>query len=124
MNGFGSIEECGILLNIIKEEEYMTNIPGNYQKMKEAFPELIASYESSGNIARKAGPLDEKTGHLVQLAASAAAGSEGGVHSHAKRALKAGASKEEVLHAVALLINTIGFPSTAAAFSWVSDVID
>jgi Carboxymuconolactone decarboxylase family len=51
-------------------------------------------------------------------------GSEGAVHSHARRALAAGASAAQVRDAVLLLVTTIGFPRAAAAMSWVDDVID
>jgi len=63
--------------------------------------------------------LDKKTAHLIQLAASAAIRSEGGVHSHARRALEQGASINEIQHALILLTGTIGFPNVAAAISWV-----
>jgi alkylhydroperoxidase/carboxymuconolactone decarboxylase family protein YurZ len=46
------------------------------------------------------------------------------VHSHARRALKAGAKPDEVRHAIVLLTSTIGFPVVSAALSWVDDVVD
>ena len=70
----------------------MSAYPKNYLKLKELFPELIRTYEDAGSLAKQSGPLDAKTGHLIQLAACAALRAEGGVHSHAKRALEAGAS--------------------------------
>ncbi len=100
----------------------MAKYPKNYMALQKKFPELISVHEKTGRLAKKAGPLDEKTCHLIQLAACAALRSEGGVHSHARRAVKAGASKAEVYHAVALLINTLGFPTTAATFSWINDM--
>ena len=81
------------------------------------------SIEKAGSAAKKSGPLNAKTCHLIQLAACAALRSEGGVHSHARRAIKAGATKKEIFHTIALLISTIGFPSAAATFSWVNDVV-
>ncbi|HIP82006.1 MAG TPA: carboxymuconolactone decarboxylase family protein, partial [Desulfocapsa sulfexigens] len=73
---------------------------------------------------RKAGPLDNKTSELIQLGVAAATGSVGAVNSHTKRALQAGASEEELQHALILLISTIGFPKVAAALAWVGDVLD
>lgn len=102
----------------------MPKYPKNYQRIQKKFPELLRNNEEAGRLAKEAGPIDTKTAHLIQLAACAVMKSEGGVHSHAKRALEAGASKDEVYHTVALLINTIGFPTSAAAFSWVSDVVE
>jgi alkylhydroperoxidase/carboxymuconolactone decarboxylase family protein YurZ len=58
----------------------------------------------------------------VQLAAAAAIRSEGAVHSHARRALAAGATPEEIQHAVIALTSTIGFPNVMAALSWINDV--
>ncbi len=101
----------------------MTKYPKNYMAFQKQFPELISIYQKAGKLAKEKGPINEKTGHLIQLAACAAMRSEGGVHSHTRRAIKAGASKNEVYQAIALLINTIGFPTAAAAFSWVNDVI-
>jgi 4-carboxymuconolactone decarboxylase len=102
----------------------MPSYPKNYQKLLKRFPELMKAHEEVGRIARTSGPLDEKTCHLIQLAAAIAARSEGGVHSHTRRAIAAGATRDEIYHVIALMISTVGFPSAAAAFSWVSDVIE
>jgi alkylhydroperoxidase/carboxymuconolactone decarboxylase family protein YurZ len=44
------------------------------------------------------------------------------VHSHARRALEAGATSIEIHHALLLLTSTIGFPAVSAAISWVDDL--
>jgi 4-carboxymuconolactone decarboxylase len=97
--------------------------PGFYLLMKKKHPEYVAALEALGEAARKAGPLDEKTLHLVQLAAAAASRSEGAVHSHTRRALEAGASPEEIRHALMAVTSTIGFPNVTAALSWAEDVL-
>ena len=43
-----------------------------------------------------------------------AAGLEGAVHSHARRALEAGATRDEVRHVGLLALTTIGFPRMIA----------
>jgi AhpD family alkylhydroperoxidase len=100
----------------------MKDLPGHYSHMKEEFPDFFDALERLGQKARSAGPLDEKTVELLQLAAAAAVRSEGAVHSHTRRALAAGASREEISHALLALTSTIGFPAVAAALSWVRDV--
>lgn len=95
-----------------------------YQIMKRRHPALMNAVEALGAAAMNAGPLDEKTRHLVQLGAAAALRSEGAVHSHARRALEAGATPEEIRHAVIMLTSTIGFPTIVAAMSWLDDVLD
>ena len=83
----------------------MTKYPKNYMMIRKKYGHLMKAHEEAGKIACEAGPLDEKTGNLVQLAACAALRSEGGVHSHARRAIQAGASMNEVYHTLALLIS-------------------
>lgn len=97
--------------------------PGFYLHAKQQYPEYFAALEALGEAARRAGPLDEKSVHLVQLAAAAAMRSEGAVHSHTRRALDAGATAEEIKHALICVTSTIGFPNVTAALSWAEDVL-
>lgn len=98
--------------------------PKWYSFIKSKHGGFFEALERLGETVRKSGPLDEKTSQLIQLAAAAAIRSEGSVHSHARRALAAGASPEEIVHAVVLLTSTIGFPNISAALSWVHDVLE
>ena len=66
----------------------MAKYPKNYMALQKMFPDLIKSFEKAGSAAKKSGPLNAKTCHLIQLAACAALRSEGGVHSHTRRAFK------------------------------------
>lgn len=104
--------------------EGKTLMPEHYSSIRKRYPTLCAALETLGKTAREEGPLDAKTGHLIQLAAAAAIRSEGSVHSHTRRAVEAGATPEEIRHTVILLTSTIGYPTTAAALSWVEDVLD
>jgi 4-carboxymuconolactone decarboxylase len=97
--------------------------PPWYVFIKEQHGNLIDSLEKLGEVLRQEGPLDDKTSHLVQLAAAAAIRSEGSVHSHVRRARAAGASPDEIYHTLMLLTSTIGFPTTSAALSWAYDVL-
>jgi 4-carboxymuconolactone decarboxylase len=97
--------------------------PPWYTFIKENHGNFINCLEQLGEVVRREGPLDDKTSHLIQLAAAAAIRSEGSVHSHVRRALAAGASPEEVYHTLLLLTSTIGFPTVSAALSWAYDVL-
>ncbi len=99
-------------------------LPEHYVSIRKRYPNVCAALEGLGAAVREAGPLDIKTGHLVQLAAAAGSRSEGSVHSHVRRAIEAGATPEEIRHAVILLTSTIGFPAVAATLSWVEDVLE
>ena len=98
-----------------------THLPQQYQSLRQQYPEVGAALERLGTAVREAGPLDLKTGHLIQLAAAAAIRAEGAVHSHTRQALAAGATPEELRQSVLLLTSTIGFPTVVAALSWVED---
>ena len=97
--------------------------PNLYLELKEDYPAFFAAWDAIGAAVREAGPIDKKTAHLVQLAASAAIRSEGAVHSHVRRGLEAGATPEEIRQALLLTAPTIGFPNVIAALSWADDVL-
>lgn len=99
-------------------------IPKRFQKFTEDYPDVANAYEALGSAVHKAGPLDDKTRALIKLAISSGARLEGAVHSHARKALKAGVTKEEMRHAVMLALPTIGLPSMMAALSWIDDILD
>lgn len=98
-------------------------LPNHYLSEKKQHEIFIKAVEALGKAIREQGPLDDKTTHLIQLAAAIAIRSEGAVHSHVRRALEHGASQEEIYHAIILLTSTIGFPTVAAALSWAEDVL-
>jgi AhpD family alkylhydroperoxidase len=102
----------------------MSQFPDNYKWITENFAEVMKAHQKLGKKLQEAGPLDNKTAELVKLAAAAASRSEGAVHSHIKRAVKAGASPEEIYHTLLLLLSTVGFPTIAAALSWARDYIE
>lgn len=96
----------------------------HYNELKKRYPGVFDAHDQLGSQLRQSGPLDEKTLHLIQLAAAGAAGSEGGVHSHTRRALAAGATADEIYHALIILMSTIGFPKVMAALSWSRDIVE
>lgn len=99
-------------------------VPRAYERLQSRHANFMQAVENLGEAARKDGPLDEKISHLIQLAAAAANRSEGAVHSHTRRALAAGATPEELRHAVILLASTIGFPAMVATSCWVDEAIE
>jgi 4-carboxymuconolactone decarboxylase len=102
----------------------MSKLPKQYQSIRKKYLKYHNAVNNLGKAAREAGPIQEKDGHLIQLAAAAAVKSEGSVHSHARRAMEAGATLEEMEHAVILTSSIIGFSAVSAALSWISDVVE
>lgn len=100
----------------------MAKAPKHFHTLKQKFPAYLEALESLGAVVRTIGPLDSKTCELIQLGSAATNRSEGAVHSHARRALEAGASRDEIEHALLCLTSTIGFPAVSAALSWIEDI--
>ena len=98
-------------------------VPKWYEELTKKHTKYVNALEELGKAVREEGPLDEKTTHLIQLAAATANRSEGSVHSHVRRALAAGAKPDEIYQAIMLLTSTIGFPNVSAALSWAEEVI-
>jgi AhpD family alkylhydroperoxidase len=101
----------------------MSQIPKRYTKFIKDYPRVGQAYEELGNAVHNAGPLDERTRALIKLAISTGARLEGAVHSHARKALRVGVTKEEMRHVALLSLPTIGLPSMMAALSWIDDVV-
>jgi AhpD family alkylhydroperoxidase len=99
-------------------------LPKMYTGIKKRYKKLGTAVENLGKTIRTIGPINDKTAHLIQLAAAAAIRSEGAVHSHVRRAREAGAKEEEIYHTLILLTSTIGFPAVSAAISWADDEIE
>lgn len=101
----------------------MAGLPRTYEAFKKSYPRIWQAYDRLGVLSHEAGPLNEKTRELVKLAMAIGAKMEGAVHSHARRALKAGATPREIRHVVLLGLTTLGFPTMVAAMTWVEDIL-
>jgi alkylhydroperoxidase/carboxymuconolactone decarboxylase family protein YurZ len=87
------------------------------------YPDVWKAYAALGERVSTAGPLSERERRLVKLALAIGAGTEGGTHSHARQAVAEGLTADEIRHIAVMGITTLGFPSSAAALSWLDDVL-
>ncbi|MFH0992457.1 MAG: carboxymuconolactone decarboxylase family protein [bacterium] len=97
--------------------------PKHYQKFADTYRDIAKAYEELGAATQAAGPLDKKTRALIKVAISIATHQEGGAHSHVRKAIDAGATKEELYHVALLAIPTVGFPTAMAGLSFIDDVL-
>jgi len=101
----------------------MAKLPQRFLDFQKYHPTIAKAYDQLGRAVHSAGPLEDKNRALVKFAISVGAKLEGGAHSHARKAIEAGVTKEELRHIALLAIPTIGFPSAMAAMSWIDDVV-
>ena len=99
-------------------------LPKIYEKFSSKFPEVLKDYQQLGRTCRESGPLEKKYQDLVNLGIAIGANSRGGVMSSTRKALDAGATPDEIAHAVLLAMTTTGFPNMIAALGWVDEVLE
>lgn len=99
-------------------------LPKKYTDFSKDYPEILNAYKTLGKACReKGGPLPEKDQDMVKLGIALGANSRGGVMSATRKALNAGATPEEIHHAILLGMTTTGFPNMIAALGWVDEVL-
>jgi len=96
-------------------------LPKTYEEFRSDFPELAEAYDALGKAVHENGPLDQRTRELVKLGLAIGARQEGAIRSHTRRAMAAGASREDLLQVVGLAVTTVGFGPTVATYAWVKD---
>lgn len=88
-----------------------------YREFKKEHSALFEKVEALGEyIHQEGGPLDDKTRCLIKVGISAAGHHQNALATHVKRAREAGATEEEILHALFLVIPTCGSPTFMEAF--------
>lgn len=99
-------------------------LPKPFENFSKQFPKIKKQVQQLGKSCREAGPLDAKQQELVKLGIAIGVNSRGGVRSAVRKALAAGAAREEIEHALLLSTTTIGFPLMIAALEWAAEVLD
>ncbi len=98
-------------------------LPEIFKKFMDRHGEIADAYRKVGDLCTAAGPIDLKAQHLIQLGISIGMASKGGVRSHARRALDAGATEEEITQTVLLSATIVGFPAMIAAYAWTDELL-
>jgi AhpD family alkylhydroperoxidase len=83
--------------------------------LRHAVPDAWRAFGNLRETTMAPGALDVRTKELIALAISAAKGCDGCIAYHAKGAAAAGATREEVAEALAVVLLMDGGPATAHA---------
>lgn len=96
----------------------MKDVHSIFTTFKEDFPDISKGHEALGKeIHEKSGPLSEKIRWLIKVAISGASRHSLALETHIVRAREAGATEDEIKHALLLLIQTTGFPTFMEAYT-------
>ena len=99
-------------------------LPKPFESFSKQFPDIMRQHKQLGEFCREAGPLDAKSQELVKLGIAIGVNSRGGVMSAVRKAMKAGATQDEIQHAILLSTTTTGFPTMIAAMEWAREVFE
>lgn len=87
-------------------------ISSEFGSLREALPDTIGAFGKLHAAAMGDGALDKKTKELIALAIGINARCEGCVISHVRGALKAGATREEIVETIGVAVFMSGGPGT------------
>ena len=95
----------------------MNDLHAIFTVFREDFPEVYRRHAEEGEeIHLRGGPLPEKVRFLLKAAISGATRHQRALETHLAKAREAGATEEELRHALLLLIPTCGFPTFMEAY--------
>jgi len=99
-------------------------LPSAAGTVARGYPAIWQAYSALGKACAEVGSIDHRTLRLVKLALAIGASSEGAVHSHTRRAIDEGISREELKQVALLAIATLGFPQAVKGLTWIEDITD
>ncbi len=80
-------------------------------QLKALIPETLSGFSQLSRAAQAPGALDRKTKELIAVSIAVATRCDGCIGYHAKGALRAGASRQELAEALAVTVQLGGGPS-------------
>ncbi|MFV1590659.1 carboxymuconolactone decarboxylase family protein [Phaeobacter sp. JH20_39] len=100
------------------------NLPGAAGDLAQQHPDIWAAYSELGAAIAASGGLNDREKRLVKLALAIGAGSEGAVHSHARRAMEEDIPTADLYQTAFLAIGPLGFPRAVASWTWIKDLTE
>ncbi len=89
-----------------------------FTKFKKDFPKVYSDHEALGRqIHENCGPRPDKIRWILKIAISGSSRLFIALETHIVKAKEAGATDDEIKHALLLLIQTTGFPTFMEAYS-------
>lgn len=98
--------------------------PASWRRLAADHPALAEAYDRFSDECRRTGPLDTAAIALVKLSVSVGCGAARTVHSHTKKALRAGADRQALRQVAFIALPTIGLPAALDALRWIEESID
>ncbi len=98
-------------------------LPQVFEEFGAEYPEAMTAFRELADRLHTAGPLSQRERRLAKLGIAIGRESEGGVRSHARKALAESMEPEAVRQVALLAITTAGYPAAMAAYGWINEVV-
>ena len=105
------------------ENVNLRELPPNLRAFIRKYPKVWAAHERLGIECARAGPLTAKEMQLIKIAVAASLSLETSFKTHVQKAMRAGATRAEVEHAIIQILPIVGIGRTMMAMKWHSDVV-
>ena len=92
--------------------EVLSDLNPQHRALRQMIPEVYRGFGEMSSAALTSGALDKKVKELIAMVIGVAHGCDGCIASHARGAVRAGASKEEAPEALGVGILMCGRPAT------------
>lgn len=104
-------------------EVKISDAPTTLQAFIKKYPDLWKTYNNIGKICFENGPLPEKTLELIKISIHGANGMFTPFKTHVRKALKAGATPEEIEHVILQLLTSRGISQVMMCMKWAEEII-
>lgn len=84
--------------------EYQKELSNTISKIMETSPDIVRGYSQISGAGAKTAKLDAKTRELIAIAVAVTTRCDGCITFHTDAAIKAGASKEEIVEALGVAV--------------------
>ncbi len=106
-----------------KSEINVKELPKSLQVFIKTHPKVWEAHQMLGIACKDSGPLDNKTLELIKIGISGARENMTSFKTHVRQALREGARKDEVEHAILQLLPVTGINTMMMELLWAREVI-